>query len=104
MFQVVDSLAWAPGAHLIKTGIDIRFIRQGAYRDVLSRGLLNFSDRYLTGNALADLLLGYPLITGAATLDNPQALRSSSWGTFVQDNWRLRPNLTLIAGMRYEYI
>jgi hypothetical protein len=104
MIQVVDTLAWAPGAHLVKTGFDIRYVKQNAYRDVMSRGFLNFSDRYLTGNALADLLLGYPLVTGGATLDNPQQLRSSAWSAFAQDSWRLRTNLTVMAGLRYEYI
>lgn len=104
MFQILDTVSWAPGSHLIKTGFDFRTIRQGAYRDVLSRGILNFSDRYFTGNALADLLLGFPFITGGATLDNPQRLRSTSWGAFVQDSWRLRTNLTVMAGLRYEYI
>ena len=104
MFQVLDTLAWAAGPHLVKTGFDIRYVRQSAYRDVMSRGFLNFSDRYLTGNALADLLLGYPLVTGGATLDNPQQLRSSAWSAFAQDSWRLRTNLTVMAGLRYEYV
>ena len=104
MFQVLDTLAWARGAHLVKTGFDLRYVRQKAYRDVLSRGFLNFSDRYITGNALADLLLGFPLVTGGAVLDNPQRLRASAWGAFVQDNWRLGPSLALSAGLRYEYI
>ena len=104
MIQVLDTLAWAPGAHLVKTGFDIRYVKQNAYRDVMSRGFLNFSDRYITGNALADLLLGYPLVTGGAKLDNPQQLRSSAWSAFAQDSWRLRTNLTVMAGVRYEYV
>ena len=35
--------------------------RQSAYRDVQSRGFLNFVDQGYTGNALADLLLGLPV-------------------------------------------
>ena len=76
----------------------------GAYRDVLSRGFLNFVPNYITGNALADLLLGFPVVTGGATLDNPQNLRSSAWSAFVQDSWKLHNNLTVNAGLRYEYI
>jgi outer membrane receptor protein involved in Fe transport len=103
-FQIADSLTWARGAHLVKTGGEFRWIRQSAYRDVQSRGFLNFSSRYLTGNALADLLLGFPLLTGGAVLDNPQQLRAPAWSAFVQDDWRLFPNLTLTAGLRYEYV
>ncbi|MGH9783385.1 MAG: carboxypeptidase regulatory-like domain-containing protein, partial [Terriglobia bacterium] len=104
MVQVLDTFTWTRGAHLVKAGGDFRWVRQEAYRDVLSRGFLNFSDRYLTGNALADLLLGFPLVTGGAVLDNPQRLRAPAWSGFVQDNWRLRSNLNLNAGLRYEYI
>jgi hypothetical protein len=104
MYQILDTVSWAKGSHLIKTGGDFRYVRQRAYRDVLSRGLLNFSDRYITGNALADLLLGYPFVTSVAILDNPQKLRSTAWAGFVQDSWRLRHNLTVTAGLRYEYI
>jgi len=104
MYQALDTLSWIRGAHLIKTGFDFRYVRQNAFRDVMSRGFLNFSDRYITGNGLADLLLGYPLVTGAAVLDNPQRLRASAWSAFAQDNWRLATNVTLSAGLRYEYI
>ena len=102
--QIADTLTWTQGPHLLKAGGEFRWIRQDAYRDVLSRGFLNFSNRYLTGNALGDLLLGFPLLTGGAVLDNPQRLRAPAWSAFVQDSWRLLPNLTLMAGMRYEYI
>ena len=104
MVQVLNSLTWARGPHMMKFGGDFRRVRQSAYRDVTSRGFLNFADVYITGNALADLLLGYPLVTGGATLDNPQGLQAPAWSGFAQDNWRLRSNLTLSAGVRYEYI
>ena len=104
MFQILDTLTWARGRHMVKTGFDFRSVRQAAYRDVQSRGFLNFSDRYVTGNALADLLLGYPLVTGGAVMDNPQGLRAPAWSAFAQDNWRLRSNLSLTAGLRYEYV
>ena len=103
MFEVLDTLTYARGRHLMKFGFDARFTRQAAFRDVQSRGLLTFSAQpAITGNALADLLLGLPLITGGATLDNPQALRTESYNLFVQDEIRLRPNLTVSAGLRYE--
>ena len=103
MFEVLDTLTYARGRHLMKVGFDARFTRQDAFRDVQSRGLLTFSAQpAITGNALADLLLGLPLITGGATLDNPQALRTESYNLFVQNEIRLRPNLTVSAGLRYE--
>ena len=103
-FQILDTLTHVRGGHLLKFGVDIRITRQDAFRDVQSRGLLTFSSTpSITGNALADLLLGLPLVTGGAVLDNPQRLRTESYNLFVHDNLRLTPNLTLSAGLRYEY-
>src|SRR4030095_1996121 len=38
-----------------------------------------------------------------ARLDNPQHLRTHGTYAFVQDSWRLRPDLTVNLGLRYEY-
>ena len=50
------------------------------------------------------LLLGLPVLTGGAHLDNPQKLQTTNWNLFVQDDWRVRPSVTLSAGLRYDYI
>src|SRR5690606_33892192 len=42
MVQILDMLTWSRGAHNVKAGADYRHVRQGAYRDVQSRGFLNF--------------------------------------------------------------
>ena len=103
-FQVLDTVSWSSGPHLIEAGFDFRYIRQNGFRDVQSRGFLNFSNRYVTGNALADLLLGFPEVTGGARVDNPQHLRSTSWSAFLQDSYKVTPRLTITAGLRYEHI
>ena len=103
-FQISDSASLPYGHHLFKAGAEWYGIRQSAYRDVQSRGFLNFISQAYTGNALADLLLGLPAITGGAHLDNPQQLRAHSWSMFAQDDWRPAPAFTLSAGLRYDYI
>jgi hypothetical protein len=103
-FQFLDTATYTRGRHLLKFGGDLRVLQQNAFRDVQSRGFLQFSPfAQLTGNALADLLLGRPLITGGARLDNPQHLRTESYNLFVNDSVRLTPRLTVSAGLRYEY-
>jgi Carboxypeptidase regulatory-like domain/TonB dependent receptor len=113
VFQLLDTATWSRGRHLLKFGLDIRKIQQNAFRDVQSRGFLTFSSFTLdaqgqpvpaiTGNALADLLLGAPIFTGGARLDNPQHRRTESYNFFVNDGWQIRPNLSLSLGLRYEY-
>jgi hypothetical protein len=68
---------------------------------VLARGSLTFTG-FLTGNPVVDLLQGLPTFTTVARLDNPQNLRTESYAGFVQDNYRVRPDLTISAGLRYE--
>ena len=103
-FQLLDTATYARGRHLLKFGADLRAVQQNAFRDVQSRGFLQFSPfAQLTGNALADLLLGFPLVTGGARVDNAQHLRTESYNFFFNDSLRLTPRLTLSAGLRYEY-
>ena len=103
-FQLLDNASYAHGPHLLKFGLDLRAIQQNAFRDVQSRGFLTFSDQFpFTGNAVADLLLGFPFLTGGAHLDNPQHLRTESTNFFIHDSYRIAPKLTLSLGVRYEY-
>jgi hypothetical protein len=103
-FQISDTLTTAFGAHLLKAGVDWYGIRQAAFRDVQARGFLTFIQQAYTGNALADLLLGLPALTGGAQLDNPQNLRTSSFSLFAHDDWRAARRLTLSLGLRYDYM
>ena len=55
-----------------------------------------------TGNSFADFLVGAP----NNLFEGPQAhsdIRSKATYGFVQDEWRVRTNLTLTLGVRYEY-
>jgi len=104
VYQVLDNVSYAHGDHLIKFGADIRVSQQNAFRDVESRGRLQFSPfGQITGNALGDLLIGFPFLTSVARVDNPQHIRTQSYNFFINDSWRARRNLTLTAGLRYEY-
>jgi hypothetical protein len=102
--QLSDTATVARGNHLLKMGGEWIGVRQAAFRDVQARGFLTFVQQGYTGNALADLLLGLPVLTGGARLDNPQNLRAHSWSLFVHDDWRLARRITLSAGLRYDYV
>lgn len=104
LYQVFDTATLVRGNHLIKFGGDIRHTQQNAFRDVESRGRLQFSPfGQITFNALGDLLLGFPLLTSVAQVDNPQQLRTTSYNVFIDDSFRITPKLTLNAGLRYEF-
>jgi hypothetical protein len=101
VYELIDNLSYMRGRHLAKFGLDVRILQQNAFRDVESRGFIDFLG--FTGNALAELLLGLPTVSGGARLDNPEHLRTHSYDFFANDTWRARPDLTLILGLRYEY-
>jgi hypothetical protein len=104
VYQILDTASYVRGNHLIKFGADIRFSQQNAFRDVESRGRIQFSPfGQVTFNALGDLLLGLPLLSSVARVDNTQHLRTHSYNFFFNDSFRVRPRLTLNAGLRYEY-
>jgi hypothetical protein len=101
-YQIGDNATWTRGRHLVKFGFDSRILQQNAYRDVQSRGFIDFTG-LLIGNALEELLLGAPTESGGATMNNPEHLRTHSLNFFVNDTWRIRPDLTVTLGLRYEF-
>jgi hypothetical protein len=101
-YQIGDNATWTRGRHLVKFGFDSRILQQNAYRDVQSRGFIDFTG-LLLGNPLEELLLGAPTESGGATMNNPEHLRTHSVDFFVNDTWRVRPDLTVTLGLRYEY-
>jgi len=104
VYQFINNSSYVHGNHIVKFGADVRFTQQNAFRDVESRGRLQFSPFLtLTNNALADLLLGFPLVTSVARVDNPQQVRTHSFNFFINDSYRITPRLTLNGGLRYEY-
>lgn len=117
VYQFLDTASYVVSQHLLKFGFDFRYTQQNAFRDVQSRGLMVFPGYvaftlpdgtptvfpFITGNPLANLLFGLPLVTGGARLDNQQHLRTQSYNLFLNDSYRITPRLTLLAGLRYEY-
>jgi hypothetical protein len=101
IYQVTDTVTAVRGRHLLKAGVDLRWLQQNAYRDVMANGYLDFLG--MTGNALEELLLGLPSVTTVAHVDNAEHLRTDSQYAFFEDTWRVRPDLTISAGVRYEY-
>jgi outer membrane receptor protein involved in Fe transport len=100
-YQFIDNATYTKGRHLFKFGFELRNLQQNAFRDIESRGFIEFLG--FTGNPLSELLQGFPGVSGGATVDNPQHLRTKSYDAFAQDTFRIRPNLTLSLGVRYEY-
>jgi hypothetical protein len=102
-YQVIDNLSWFTGRHTLKAGVDIRRLQVNNDTSPLNvRGQYSFDDR-LTGLAYANFLLGWPS-SAARGIARPAAYpRSTYYGFYVQDDFKLHPRVTLNYGVRYEY-
>jgi len=101
-YQVTDVFSLARGVHAIKVGAEFRKLEHNGIEDIYARGQMNFAGA-LSGSGMSDLLLGLPTFAIQSQFNNQQTLRSSASNFFVQDDWKVRRNLTVNLGLRYEY-
>ncbi|HEV8132631.1 MAG TPA: carboxypeptidase regulatory-like domain-containing protein [Acidobacteriota bacterium] len=112
MYQVGDSVARTAGAHSFKFGGDVRRFRWNMLGFFQNRGFFSFSPGFTTrtasndgtGNALASFLLGLPAISTRQAGIPSMTMRQTSFSGFLQDDWRVRRNLTINLGIRYEMV
>ncbi|HKC89602.1 MAG TPA: TonB-dependent receptor, partial [Blastocatellia bacterium] len=102
-----DTLTWIKGRHSIKGGLD--FVRNTARDGFVAnrgnpRGRINYTGDAV--NALTRFLLGAPANTVQYVSSLRPPLEVTNWehGYFVQDDFKIRPRLTLYLGVRYELI
>jgi hypothetical protein len=106
--QFVGNLTWMfANNHSLKLGTDIRRQQLDDFADSNSRGLWTFNrvcggvtyptayDAFLDG-CIASFTKAY----GPFFLEN----RLNEANFYIEDNWRVRPSLTVNLGFRYEYI
>ncbi len=101
-YQFVDNLSVARGRHNLKAGVN--FIREKFFQITDFSGVpsATFDGRF-TGAGLGDFLLGVPFMAGTSIGDSSQNLRTNWWAGYLQNDWRIRPNLTVNLGLRYEH-
>jgi trimeric autotransporter adhesin len=97
-----DNLIYRRGKHTWRWGGDFRRIEVNSETDSNARGTFTFTGLN-SGYDFSDFLLGLPQLTSVQFGNNDYHFRGKSWDLFVQDEWRLRGNLTLNLGVRYEY-
>jgi hypothetical protein len=92
--DLLDDLSWSKGRHTIKLGFQIRWI-------ALNQGTSqNGALTYNSPGSFAANLIGNAAYTAILPLKRQR--KAQYWG-YVQDEWKATPNLTITAGVRYNY-
>ncbi|MGH9587049.1 MAG: carboxypeptidase regulatory-like domain-containing protein [Acidobacteriaceae bacterium] len=102
MYEVSDMFLWNPGKHSLTIGFDMRHYHLASTNSAFSRGNFGFFSSVYSGNGFVNFLQGLP---SSANRDFPRDLFGEtqfSFPLFIQDNWRVRNNLTLNIGLRYD--
>ena len=97
-----DTFSDALGKHVLMAGLQSHFDFVLQNIDLISNGEFQFFGTQ-TGMDFADFLLGLPSTfqqSYTPAFDN----RDRYLGLFAQDSWRLKPNVTLNYGVRWEYL
>jgi hypothetical protein len=101
-FHWNDNLSKVIGAHTLRVGGEFEYAQVNIDPNAQFNGTFSFSGTE-TGSDFADFLLGVPsgYIQAAGT---PLFLRNKYGGAFGQDSWRIRQNLTLNYGLRWDFM
>ena len=102
-FEIGDNVSWTKGRHSLKFGFEFRRLK---YQDNITFNLGDeYGDYFYNGNnatGFSTFLLGN--IDDAVQAQNGPDGKpfGNHVGGFAQDEWRVLPNLSLTAGLRYE--
>jgi hypothetical protein len=112
-WQFEDTATWTHGHHVFHGGFqgyhyimnDLYPGNAGLAGQFLFNGQFTGNNGSSNGNPVADFMLGLPqdVQQGNGGGGN-KYLRNSLFGVFGQDNWRIKDNLTLNLGLRWELI
>ena len=110
-----DNVIWNRGKHSWRWGGDYRRVQVNTESDSNPRGSFVFTGLNTsqlgssgspvagTGYDFADFLLGLPQQT-SVQFGQADYFRGNYWDLYAQDEWKVRANLTLNVGVRYEYV
>ena len=104
-FEYIDNLSWSLSSHNVKMGFEIN--PRTIYVNQIGGAIYTFTT---VQNFLADLPSQVQL---GGTLSDPSPFFNGAtgvakglqnfYGVYIQDEWKIKPNLTMSYGLRYDY-
>ena len=101
-FYLSDGLSRALGSHTLKFGGQFHVDQVNEHPNATFNGTFNINGTE-TGSAFADFLIGTPS-NYTQSSGQPFYLRNRYLGLYAQDSWRVRNNVTINAGIRWDVI
>ncbi len=104
-YQAGDNFSKVSGKHTLKVGGQYIGYKVLQLPDLVANGTYSFfgTGTQSTGNGYADFLLGIPDYYSQQS-SPPFHESAADGGLFAEDSWRIKSNLTLNFGLRWDYV
>lgn len=102
-FEFQNFTSWAWGDHALKAGARLRHTRLLDSSEQNFAGTFTFTSLEQYRDALLGVAGARPAQFSISAGAPETRVSRTDFSPFIQDDWRVRPNLTLSAGLRYDW-
>ena len=100
-YNFSNIMTWNKGRHTVRFGAEALRVQYFQPTNSNFNGTFTFKGSY-TNDAIGDMLLGSPTSSSIKLGNVTNYLFNTDFGAFIQDDFKMLPNLTLNLGLRYE--